>query len=190
MMVSMIKKLKDVTEIISGYTFRSSIKDNTDTSLYTLQAKDITRELYVNDGTLLGLDDNTIYRTAAFVNKNDVVLSSRGSFKSAVSVSNKKILASSSVYIIRIINNNITPEYLALFLNSERGQRYLLQSSSGAAINTILKKDLENIAIMIPELQLQKSITNLHQNSIELSKLLIRKAYMVQDITNDIFSSL
>jgi len=94
----------------------------------------------------------------------------------------RNIIASSSVYILRLIDENLKPEYLAIYLNSNNGQKEISKSLTGGAIKTILKKDLENICVVVPETSKQQAIINLYNNNIAFQNKLNTKKILINNI--------
>ncbi|MFH1847576.1 MAG: restriction endonuclease subunit S [Candidatus Omnitrophota bacterium] len=176
------KKLKDIADVIAGYTFRGAIKENSDSSLHVLQAKNIKEDLFVNDDLLARTAIDTSH-TKAFAKDGDVVIGARGLFRSAIVRSTKKILASSSVYLLRVKQeSSVLPEYLVIYFNSSFGRKNIAQVVTGAAIKLILKKDLENIEIPILPIMKQQQMRALYQNLRKQEKLLIRKNKLQKNI--------
>ena len=98
-------KLRNIAEVINGYTFRSAINEDFKSSLYVLQAKNIKDDLILDDSLLVRSAYETSH-TKAFVRNGDVAIATRGFFRSAVVLSKKTILASSSVYLLRLKEEN------------------------------------------------------------------------------------
>ena len=180
-MVNKKRSLKNISNIISGYTFRKKITPDDTGYLLILQSKNITDNLIVSDKELTKVFHKTI-RTNSFVRNNDIVISSRGSFRSAVIKSTKQIIASSSVYILRLTDNQVFPEFLSLYLNSSIGKKNLLTLATGSTIKTILINDLGTLKIPIPSLSVQKSIVKLYLNQKSQSKLLEEKVIINSNI--------
>lgn len=182
--------LKQIAEVTAGYTFRSALKKQSDGNVFVLQAKNILDGGIVSD--VAGLDkihfENS--RTVATVQKADVVVSSRGSFYAGVIKTDlKNTIAASSVFILRVYSPEVLPEYLAIYLNSSTGQKIIHEKATGAVINTILKKDLENIDVSIPTLEKQKLIINFYTNSRRLEQILEKKKFLISRITADIINA-
>jgi restriction endonuclease S subunit len=184
------KDLKDIAEVIAGYSFRTALKGKEDASLFVLQAKNISDISSVNEENLDGIDFEN-YRSKAIVKKGDVVISSRGSFRSgSVGLGIKDMIAASSVYILRPKTKNIIPYYLAIYLNSYDGQKQLTESATGAAIKAIRRNDLENITITIPDLEAQKKIVNLYLTGKVLQKKLKRKMELINSINEEAINNI
>ena len=178
-------KIKYIGDIITGYTFRGAIQEYPDSSLFVLQAKNIEKDtLSINVSDLVAAVCDTSH-TKAFIKPNDVVISNKGVFRSAVVRSNKKILASSSVYILRVKDTKLVlPEYLALYLNSPIGQQKLNHLMTGAAIKYILRKDIENINIHLISLEDQRKLVDFYYNISTQINLLERKCDIMKNIVN------
>jgi len=184
------EKINKIADVITGYTFRGAITENKEGSLYILQAKNLKDGLILSEKTLTKIKFETSH-TKAFAQDGDVVISTRGSFKSAVLHSSEKVIASSSVYLLRLKNkDSILPEFLAIFLNSPIGQKYFSLVMTGAAIKLILRKDLENIKVPLLPIEQQKKVVDLFQNMKQQEVLLIRRNKLNNKIVEAAFQQL
>lgn len=185
----MTKFLKDIADIITGYTFRTALKSHAGGLMAVIQAKDISGRYVVKDN--LAKIDLQKYQTKAVIEENDIVISSRGSFKAGIIKGNiANIIASSSVYVLRIKDKNILPEYLAIYLNSVNGQKKIREKMTGSIIKTILRRDLENLKIPIPIKDIQNKIIDLYRNNQAQQKLLTRKKMLINKILESSISNL
>ncbi|MFH1504029.1 MAG: restriction endonuclease subunit S [Candidatus Omnitrophota bacterium] len=184
-------KLKHIVDIIAGYTFRGAIEEHFGSSLFALQAKNIKKDALSIDVSGLVATNCDTSHTKAFIEPNDVVISNKGVFRSAVVRSNKKILASSSVYILRAKDNNIIlPDYLALYLNSPIGQQKFSHLMTGAAIKYILRKDIENIKINLLSVEDQRKLVDLYLNISMQITLLEKKCAIKKNIINGLLNKI
>ena len=98
----MYKKLKEIADVVSGYTFRGSIKEEPKGDIFLVQAKNISANFDIRDTADLTSVYSDGLRNPFFLEHNDIVLVSRGSgsgsFRSTVFVSNKKNVMASSSY--------------------------------------------------------------------------------------------
>ena len=177
-------KLKEISEIITGYTFRSAISNFDDGNYKVIQAKDISNDLEINCLNLTKIKLEK-FNTNALIRKNDILLTSRGRYQSTVINSSEPIIASSSVFIIRLKNQEIDPFYLAIFLNSFLAQTQLEKLTSGNYIKSIPKFNLENLIIQIPTLSVQTKIVNLNKNIRRQQFLLKRKITLFSDLSEN-----
>src|SRR3989338_7888737 len=134
----MHKKLSQLADIVSGYTFRGSVENDPNGDIFVLQAKNIqTNQDIVNTADFITISDKSL-RNPYFLEYNDILLVSRGSgigsFRSAIFVSDEtKVMPSSSVHVIRIKDVIVLPKYVSLYLNSPEGQKALSQIVTGAS---------------------------------------------------------
>lgn len=179
------RQLKDIATISAGYTFRGAITHSDEGNIYVLQAKNISKNDYFTSVKSLTRVSMDIPRSNSYIKDNDVLLTSRGSsnFKATVYKANdKKIVASSSVNIIRIKDTQVLPEFLALYLNSSEGQLKLSQIVSGNYIKSLLRKNLEEIKIPIPAIEKQKAMIALNENMRRQEKILERRSQINKNI--------
>ena len=192
----MHKKLSQLSDIVSGYTFRGSIENDPNGDVFVLQAKNIqTNQDIVDVGGFTTISDKSL-RNPYFLEHNDILLVSRGSgigsFRSVIFASDElKVMPSSSVHVIRIQDVTILPKYVCLYLNSEIGQKELLQIVTGGSyIQSILVKNLIDFEIPLPPIHIQKSIIALHENITEQERILKRKQELQKNIINASFTNL
>lgn len=192
----MYMKMSDLTEVINGYAFRGAIETIKDSDSFVLQAKDIIQGQNITDVKKLTPISFTGTRTASFLQKNDIVIVSRGmgigSFRSAIFDSdNSNVIASSSLLIVRIKKKDVFPEYVSLYFNSTGGQSKILETVSGSYIQAISRRKFaEEIKIPIPPLKVQQSIINLNKN-IELQKEIYdKKKQLNQEVIAEIIKKL
>lgn len=177
------KKLKEITEIISGYTFRTAVKNSPKGNTFVLFAKDIALDGTINTFELTS-SNLPLLKTSSFTLNKDIILSSRGSFRAGILHDNRKnIIAASSVYILRIKTSKILPEFILTLLNSKIGQNSLQKIVTGTTIKTILKKDLEELEIPIPKIQDQQTIIQIEKNWKNRENLLNKKISINQKIS-------
>src|ERR1035437_5158900 len=133
----MYMKISNFAEVINGYTFRGAIETLKNGDISVLQAKDIVSGQNVTDIDKLTPIAFSGTRTASFLQKDDVLIVSRGmgagSFRSAVfSLNTTNIIASSSLLILRIKEKEVLSEYISLYFNSIEGQNKILETVAGS----------------------------------------------------------
>jgi restriction endonuclease S subunit len=184
------KCLKEISEIIAGYTFREALKSDPRGETQVLLAKNINDDGSINYPELIRVN-LTLPRTNAFITKNDVLLSSRGVFRAGVFVKEPEgIIAASSLFILKIKDKNVLPKYLSIYLNSEAGQNSIQKILTGSTIKTILRGALEELSIPVPSLAIQKMIIEISDNWQEREKLLNRKIDLSKSITEGTINQL
>jgi restriction endonuclease S subunit len=182
-------KLLEIADISTGYTFRKAIIISNDVGVGVIQIKDIKENLVITNKNLVKtlIDPN---RTNALVSSGDVVMGSRGFFIAAVVDSDKPIIASSSVFILRVVDNRFLPEYLAIYLNSNIAQRDILKIAKGSSIKIIFLKDLTNLEIPLIPIVDQVQLIGLYKNLEAQKKLLSNKIKIQHNIANSIIRDL
>jgi len=185
-------QLKEISQILSGYTFRGAIKSDGSGDTLVFQAKNISRDsLYTDDSVLTRIAGPNGGRSAYLTNR-DVVLVTRGmtagAFRSTVFDSNAaNVIASSSVHILRVTDGRAIPEYISYYLNSDPGQYALTQIVSGSYIGSISRRGLEEVDIPLPDLNSQKLMVQLIHDMQEHHRLMGRKYEIYQNIINGLF---
>lgn len=189
-------KVSNFAEVINGYTFRGAIETAKNRDILVLQAKDITQGENVTEIEKLTPISFKGTRTASFLQKDDVLIVSRGmgvgSFRSAIfSLDATNIIASSSLLILRIKNKEVLPEYISLYFNSIEGQNKILETVAGSYIRAISRKKFEEeIKIPIPSLETQRSLIKLNQNIKQQEKIYDRKKELKKEIINATITNL
>lgn len=177
-------QLKEITEVIAGYTFRTAIQNDDNGDMSVVQAKNILHNNKVNCEELPRVTIEKL-RSNATLEQNDVLFSCRGVFRAGVLTENpKNAIASASLYILRLKNDQVLPEYLSIYLNSNAGQKQIQQILSGTIIKTILRRELENLPVIVPSIQKQKQIIAISNNWQRRAELLNRKITLNNNIAN------
>ena len=182
------KNIRLLADIFSGYSLRKSVSSYLHGKIGVIQNKDI-KDADVNIEKISYID--IFPKDSLYLSEGDILFSSRGNF-SAVLIKNmkQKVIASSSFFVFRIKNKKILPEFLVLYLNSKEGQRKILSKTSGTAVKTILKQDLENIKIPILPLKLQEKILAISSQSKKIEQLYERKIKLHKQNSQYILSTL
>ena len=185
-----IYTLQALVEIISGYSFRSAIENSKDDGVFVLQSKNVIG--YNNiDTTNLPQVDLKDLKTKAFVQKNDVLFSSRGVFRAGYLKNDiQNTLASSSLYILRINTDTILPEFLAIYLNSQEGQKVIQKAVSGGSVPVIFRNALADIEIPLLPLVKQRQVIDIYNNWQKQEALLIKKISLHKNIAQGALSIL
>jgi len=176
------KSLKEISEILAGYTFRGALKSESQGKIKVILAKNIADDGTINYPELIKITQAPP-RTNAYVKNKDILLSSRGVFRAGVfNAEDSNIIAASSTFILRVENKEIMPEFIAIYLNSEAGQSDIQKILTGSTIKTILRRSLENLKIPVPTLAVQKQIIDINQNIQKREKLLNQKINLSKNI--------
>lgn len=83
--------------------------------------------------------------------------------------------AASVFFTLEVTQPNLSPKYLAVFLNQPKTQQQIKKLGAGNSINSIRKSELSNLEIPIPTQKLQKKI-------IDLNRLQLRHRRLTKEI--------
>lgn len=179
--------LKDIAQITSGFSFRGALPVQEQGAIRVIQTKNITPELEITENSLLARVDSQSIGATLPVCKGDVLLATRsigsGGFKATTCGELEgQVITSSSVCIIRLNTEKILPQYLAIYLNSSTGQEVLGHYATGAAVQLLLLRNIREIEIPIPPLEVQQSLIDLLQNTRTQKRLLERQKELLRFI--------
>jgi restriction endonuclease S subunit len=107
----------------------------------------------------------------------DVLFAAKGTknFATVFENHNDPSVASTSFFVIRLIDKKVLPEYLVWFLNSPSTQTLLKGQAIGSSMPSISKHVLENLEIAVPSIEKQKAI-------LQISKLRNQEKSLKQEI--------
>ena len=157
--------LKDFATISRGAQLKADaieeMKSETPTSYRYITLSDISDgSVAYNDGQYITPIDNKLKKYC--IGKNSIVISKIGSpnFKSAVVTpeSDEFILVNGNLYIIELDESKADANYIQAFLDSNSGRAILDGLYTGNAMKTLPVKDLSEIRIPLPEMEVQKAI--------------------------------
>jgi restriction endonuclease S subunit len=159
----MKKKIKDIAEIQIGYQFRGRLEPTPNGNYNVIQIKDLDE--------FQNLRTSEIYKVNLksdaeryIVNKGDVLFLARGQRNYAIPIKNelKSTIAASYFFILRLINKDILPEYLAWFIKQASAQEFLRTiARRGTHMPVVPKSSFENMLIDVPPLEVQAKIIKL-----------------------------
>ncbi len=175
------RNLKNIANIISGYSFRSASSIFPPGDTFILQSRDLRNDMTLDLHNELTFNVGDI-KTKAFTEINDILVGSKGNPTIGYVERDEKILVSSSMYIIRVTDKTVLPKYLAIYLNSLNGQRELNKITLGGYIKGISKTNLETLVVPIPSKEIQEKIISLHDNIVKQKRLLGRKSEINREI--------
>ena len=156
-------KLKDLTDIQTGYPFRGAIVAGSSTEgLAVIQMGDLAENL-VKAGHVL--------------KSGDILFRARGNFPAGYWLKElpERMIAAAPLQRIRIRTNALLPGFLAWYLRQSAAQSYFEANSQGSSLRMVGIDVLENL--MIPVIPLEKQ-----QKIIELVELFERERELAQKL--------
>jgi restriction endonuclease S subunit len=179
--------LKNIATVSTGYSFREAITENLLGDSFILQAKDVDPASSITERTTLMKAQLNGKGEGSVLQKNDVILTNRASRSGAFSAavfqgSERRVVASLSVFIIRLTDESITAEYLAAYFNNALGQNALRAITTGSMVQSLPIGAFRDLDIPIPDLSVQVAITGLNDIAEQQQKLLMKKISTIQKI--------
>lgn len=165
-------KIKDIVRIQSG-VYQKELPEGD--AIY-LQIKDFNN---------LKLSDNQLKRTVIvtenlskhLLHKGDLLFAAKGTSNFCVNYPPEIgiAVASSAFFVIRVIDKNTLPDFIAWFLNLPETLNKLSAQAVGSTIPSITKQMLEELSLNLPDIQTQQKI-------IDFSKLQKKEAALYAEI--------
>lgn len=180
-------KLSNLAKIQSGFTIRDSRCFLRPGGLKMIQATDIIPDETLEDITsLVSVEFDTI-PVNSMARPGDVLLtvraSSAGSHKASVYRGEKDMaVVVSTSCIIRVIDGDVIPEYLALYLNSSLGQLALQKIAVGAVIKTLPIREIRLLDLPVPLCEVQEKAVQLLKNVKRQKTLFDRRAQLINQL--------
>lgn len=116
--------------------------------------------------------DEVDMKYTQFLRKGDVLFSTKGKiFASVWQDQMINAVATGTFLILKVKDKSITPEYLAMYLNSSKAKKYYDLHIKTATVSHIGKKQLELLEIEIPPIEKQNLLVSVHKLMGEEKKL-------------------
>jgi restriction endonuclease S subunit len=165
-------KLKEIAQIQTGYSFRSSIPECLDEGVYILQTKDFddNAKICVDKMTKTELKELDGY----LLKQGDLIFRSRGKafMMSIFPAFESKTAFLAPLFKVSIKTDLILAEYLRWYINSAMCQATLVRLAEGATVKMISKSVLENLDIPVIDLQFQQLLMELDQLYVKEKEIL------------------
>lgn len=128
------------------------------------------------NGEYLGLEplyvDEADMKYTQFLRKGDILFSTKGKiFASVWQDQMINTVATGTFLILKVVDKSVSPEYLAMYLNSSKAKKYYDLHIKTATVSHIGKKQLELLEIEIPPLDKQNLLVSVHKLISEEKKL-------------------
>ena len=170
----MAEKLKYLANTFSGVTFYSQIKAVPDGDLVVIQMRDIKNDNRVHLKEAVRVH-SPIPGRSPFVSPGDIIFRSRGLSYTAAMLDSKfdeKIIVASPLILVRPNTDVILPEYLLWWINQPSSQHYFLSISHGTNLKMVGKRDLEDLDVNVPSMEIQSEVVKLFRLSSREQHLL------------------
>lgn len=169
----MIKTLKQIATIQTGYSFRRRLEVTLHGELSVIQMKDLQDDNTVNLDNLSKIDLIEI-KKHHLAQKGDLIFRSRGfATTSAILLKDPgKAIIAAPLLRIRVKDSKIVlPEYLNWYMSQNEAQKFFTSRALGSIHKMINLQTIENLEIILPDLKTQKTIIELASLSLLEEKL-------------------
>lgn len=155
----MIETINNLCHIISGGTPKTSVLKYWNGSIPWISIKDfisVNRYVSITEKTIT--EDGLNNSATNLLNKNDIILSARGTV-GEVAILEKPMSFNQSCYGIRTKNNdNLNQLYLFYWFKAHIID--IQTGTHGAVFDTITRNDFDRLKINVPSIELQRHIVN------------------------------
>lgn len=178
--------LGDLTNIISGYLFRSTITPVKGGKYHVVQIKNTSKNSIdwanLTRTNISGVKEDLVLRDG------DVLFRSRGDKNQAVVVEGcpKNVIAASQLFIVRMKTDSVLPAYLGWYINQRPAQRYFDRYARGSYIRLINKSTLGELKVVIPPVEMQKKIVKVYKLGLREKELVDEISKKRSEVTKEI----
>lgn len=163
----MNREIGKIAEISVGYQPRQGIEPSEAGSWRIIQMKDIDDRRQVQWQNLTRFEpDRPANIELIRLQPGDVLFVARGhkNWATAVNPPGSDIIAAYYFFILRVVVDRITPEYLAWYINQKPAQEFLTSMARrGSHMPVIPKSAFEVLPVEIPPLETQQLVVKIDQ---------------------------
>ncbi len=156
-------KLRDISEVQSGYTARTALKPAAKGGVQAIQLRDLQGEEDFDLASAPYYPLEPSYERN-LVRGGDVLFRSRGQRNTAVVMDPSSKAAAVAILPLIVLRPNrelVDPRYLAWFINQPTTQRYFNTCAHGTSLRMIPKACLDDLEVELPELSTQRLIVEI-----------------------------
>ena len=151
-------KLKDITSVQIGYSFRGRLESVTSGGAAVIQMKDLSGDIVDCSGLMrIEIDRPGKHH---LVRVGDLVFRSRGVTNTCAILLDDpgEAVVSAPLFRIRVTDRLVLPGYLNWYINQPPAQAFLATHIKGTAQKMISKDALENLEVFMPSQERQRTI--------------------------------
>jgi len=173
------KKLKEISSVQMGYSFRSRLEASEGGGVAVIQMKDLL------DDNTVGCDDLVRINMEAMkdhhlAQRGDLVFRSRGHVTTAAVLledPGKAVVAAPLLRIRETKPDKVLPQYLNWYISQRDVQIFLTSRAKGTVQKMISKQVIEDLEVALPSLKKQEDI-------VELATLIAREQTLLQRLSD------
>lgn len=185
--------LGNIADVFMGATFRG--RDATRAapggSCQLIRISDLSDEGRLIQTDLHRFEPVEALKDELFLRPGDVLFPNRGTRTTAYvfDLPEGNVLVGGQFYVIRLRSREVLPEYVAWYFRSDEAAQYFHLQRKGTLVQTLQRRDIEQIPIPLPALNKQRAIialdslgTDDRHLSVELANL--RATYLQRQLLN------
>ena len=175
----MKKKLKEITSVQMGYSFRSRLEASEGGGVAVIQMKDLLDDNTVGCDGLVRINMEAM-KDHHLAQRGDLVFRSRGSLTTAAVLLEDpgKAVVAAPLLRIRVTKKDLVlPEYLNWYISQRDAQIFLTSRAKGTVQKMISKQAIEDLEVALPSLEKQKNI-------VELAMLIAREKVLLHTMAD------
>lgn len=154
------KMLKSLAKIRSGFAFRSAIEAHPGSGWRVIQPKNIASDDFSD---VVQVKTGSV-PSSHLLTDGDVLVTNRGTVHACVFRDNTKTITTNTVFVVSIFDREeLLPEYLALYINSEYGQRQIKTRQSGMTVMAMTVTEFADLLVPIPPISQQQALVKLSE---------------------------
>jgi excinuclease UvrABC nuclease subunit len=173
------KKLKEITSVQMGYSFRSRLETSEGGGVAVIQMKDLLDDNTVGCDGLVRINMEAM-KDHHLAQRGDLVFRSRGSLTTAAVLLEDpgKAVVAAPLLRIRVTKKDLVlPEYLNWYISQRDAQIFLTSRAKGTVQKMISKQAIEDLEVALPSLEKQKNI-------VELAMLIAREKVLLHTMAD------
>ena len=176
-------RLVEVASISAGYPFRGKIEKLPYGEFAVIQMRNASPETGIDWGALTRVELPRVSEKA-LLQPGDIILSTRGGRNYAYCIERKRgqLVCSPHFFVIRLMRDNILPEFLAWQMNQLPAQNYFAAGATGTHILNLKRAVVERLPIKLPSYQRQTSIIEM-ANAMRAEREVYQQ--LIQNRTNE-----
>jgi len=178
-------KIKEFGKTRVGHSFRKRLVTVPGGVSKVIEPKNIS-----SNGSLILDETNFIHsaiRMSPPLKAGDVLISNKGRFAAAVfDISDTDTwIVPASIIVLTITDCNILPGYIALYMNSAKGQKQFQKLNEVSTVPFVSRTNLMEMDIPIPPLKKQNLLVTLGTANRRYNELTIKKHSLMNNILNN-----
>lgn len=155
-----LKIIRDIVNIRFGVSNRPEY--NGDVAI--IQGKDFSNEgRFIGESIAFTISEGL--KSRDYLQPGEILFSAKGNRRYAAywNKDTEPAVASLTFFVLTVVEPNLLPEYLTLYLNQNMAQKYFAEHERGTSIPIISRGVLDNLTVPIPSLEIQQKVVRLHE---------------------------